>query len=168
MMTRKLCTAIVAAVAVLPVTAMAQNLFAGQWFVHDDASPVTGKRTVLISTMAHELQTPSGGMFCSALGAPQRRILFRRLHKASQALVRGLIRHTGADSPIWTPTASFGCRSRSLTHRGRRKGRPTICCLALVPTSGAGFSRKARVAAARCPILQSGELSWAAQDVPQQ
>ena len=25
---------------------------------------------------------------------------FRRLHKASQALVRGLIRHTGADSPM--------------------------------------------------------------------
>ena len=63
MMTRKLCTAVIAAVAVLPVTAVAQNLFAGQWFVDDNVSPVTGKRTVMIFTMAHELQTPSGGMF---------------------------------------------------------------------------------------------------------
>jgi hypothetical protein len=91
-MTGLLRTATVAAVAVLPVTAVAQNLFAGQWFVHDGASPVTGKRTVLISTTAHGLQTPFGGMFLLGIRcAPG-----RRGHEL-QVLVE-LGRHTSAMS----------------------------------------------------------------------
>jgi hypothetical protein len=67
--TRFRTAAIVAAVAVLPVTAVAQhtNLFGGFWHVEDQTSPVTGQRTVLVATTALQMVTRTGGMISLAI-----------------------------------------------------------------------------------------------------